>query len=56
MSYFWTDRMHQPEYSAPSLTAVATDPGIFTVGSDGQGDGAILAANWATVNSNNPAA
>lgn len=42
--------------SAPfQLNAVATNPGIFTVGSDGQGDGAILSSSWATINGNNPA-
>ena len=37
------------------MNAVATNPGIFTVGSDGQGDGAILSSTWATINGNNPA-
>jgi Putative Ig domain len=43
--------------SAPfALHALATNPGIFTVGSDGQGDGAILASpSWAAINANNPA-
>jgi uncharacterized protein (TIGR03437 family) len=33
-----------------------TDPGIFTVGSDGTGEGAILKPNWSLVSSTNPAA
>jgi uncharacterized protein (TIGR03437 family) len=37
------------------VTIVATDPGIFTVGADGQGDGAILAPNYSLVSATNPA-
>jgi uncharacterized protein (TIGR03437 family) len=33
---------------------VATNPGIFTVGADGQGDGAALDGNWALINQSNP--
>jgi len=39
-----------------TLAAQKTNPGIFTVGSDGQGDGAILDQSFAVVGSNNPAA
>ena len=42
--------------SAPYTVNVnATNPGIFTVGSNGQGDGAILNSNWAIVGNANPA-
>lgn len=42
--------------SAPfSVSILATNPGIFTVGSNGQGDGAILAANYNVVSVTNPA-
>ncbi len=38
-----------------TVSVVGTNPGIFTVGSDGQGDGAILGSNWATISNSNPA-
>jgi hypothetical protein len=42
--------------SAPvTVNVVATDPGIFAVGADGQGSGAILDTKWNLVNSSNPA-
>lgn len=42
--------------SAPfAVTAVATNPGIFTVGANGQGDGAILNSSWAVITAANPA-
>src|SRR5580658_3608209 len=41
--------------SAFSVTIAATDPGIFTVGGDGQGDAAALLANWTLITSGNPA-
>ena len=42
-------------HSTPfTVNIVATNPGIFTVGSDGQGDGAILNATYAVVSSTNP--
>ncbi|HEY3839566.1 MAG TPA: hypothetical protein VGL72_23510, partial [Bryobacteraceae bacterium] len=37
------------------VTAVSTNPGIFTIGADGQGEGAILDQNWATISQANPA-
>jgi uncharacterized protein (TIGR03437 family) len=37
------------------VTVQATNPGIFTVGSDGQGDGAILDQFWSTIGQSNPA-
>jgi uncharacterized protein (TIGR03437 family) len=41
----------------PTVVNVATtNPGVFTVGADGQGDGAILDPNYAVVGSGNPAA
>jgi uncharacterized protein (TIGR03437 family) len=42
--------------SAPfQVNVVATNPGIFTVGADGQGDGAILGSNYSLISSANPA-
>ncbi len=43
--------------SSPPVTVsvLTTNPGIFTVGADGQGDGAILASNYYLVSSSNPA-
>ncbi len=42
--------------SAPFPVAVAaTNPGLFTVGSNGQGDGAVLDSNWTVVGAANPA-
>ena len=41
--------------SAYQLTAVATNPGIFTIGADGQGEGAALDKYWATISQTNPA-
>lgn len=38
-----------------SVSVVNTNPGIFTVGADGQGDGAILAANYSLISNTNPA-
>lgn len=38
------------------VNVVATDPGIFTVGSDGEGDGAILDSGYDVINQANPAA
>ncbi|MGD0772666.1 MAG: putative Ig domain-containing protein [Candidatus Solibacter sp.] len=38
-----------------TVTAVNSDPGIFTVAADGQGSGAILDKNYAVVGQNNPA-
>jgi uncharacterized protein (TIGR03437 family) len=38
-----------------TVTLAATDPGIFTVGSSGQGDGAILSSTYALINQANPA-
>jgi uncharacterized protein (TIGR03437 family) len=37
------------------VNIVATDPGIFTVGADGQGNGAILDLNYNLISSTNPA-
>lgn len=41
--------------TAYQVTAVATNPGIFTIGADGQGEGAALDKNWATISQTNPA-
>lgn len=42
--------------SAPfSVAAVSTDPGLFAVGADGQGDGAILGADWSVIGVGNEA-
>lgn len=38
-----------------TLTLNATNPGIFTIGADGQGDAAALNSTWALVNGVNPA-
>ena len=40
---------------AYGVTVKNASPGIFTVGSDGQGDGAILNSNWALVGATQPA-
>ena len=37
------------------VSILATNPGVFTIGSDGQGDGAILGSNYSVVSSTNPA-
>jgi len=43
--------------SAPfPVNVVAADPGIFTIGSDGQGPAAALASNYSLISSTNPAA
>ncbi len=36
------------------LTAVASNPGIFTIAASGQGNGAILDKNYAVVGQANP--
>ena len=42
--------------SAPfSVSIVATDPGIFTIGADGQGSGAALDVNYNLIGPGNPA-
>jgi hypothetical protein len=42
--------------SAPmTVSIVATNPGLFTIGSNGQGDAAVLDANWSVVSATNPA-
>ncbi len=38
------------------VTIASTNPGMFTVGSNGQGDGAVLDSKWAVVTAANPAA
>ena len=38
------------------VLVVSSDPGIFTIGADGQGNAAILDKTWAVVGQNNPAA
>jgi uncharacterized protein (TIGR03437 family) len=37
------------------VNIIATNPGIFTIGADGQGDGAILSSNYALIGAANPA-
>jgi uncharacterized protein (TIGR03437 family) len=37
------------------VNIAATDPGVFTIGSDGQGPPAALNANWALIGPTNPA-
>ena len=39
-----------------TVTVTPTDPGIFTVGSDGQGNGAILSNSYTIIDQANPAA
>jgi len=42
--------------SAPfAVTIAETNPGMFTIGSNGQGDGAVLDSRWAVVTAANPA-
>ncbi len=41
--------------SAFPINVAATDPGVFTVGSDGQGSGAALNTAWSLITSTNPA-
>jgi uncharacterized protein (TIGR03437 family) len=41
--------------NAYSVNVAATDPGVFTVGSDGQGSGAALNTSWALITTSNPA-
>jgi uncharacterized protein (TIGR03437 family) len=41
--------------AAFNVTAVAQDPGIFTVGADGQGSGAALDLNYNLISASNPA-
>lgn len=41
--------------AAYPVVVAATDPGIFAVGADGQGDGAVLAADWSVVGMGNEA-
>ena len=38
-----------------TVNVAATDPGVFTIGSDGQGSGAALSASYALITSTNPA-
>lgn len=43
--------------SAPmGVTIAATNPGLFTIGSNGQGEGAVLDSTWAVISASNPAA
>jgi uncharacterized protein (TIGR03437 family) len=37
------------------VNLVASDPGVFTIGSNGQGPGAILATDWSVIGAANPA-
>jgi hypothetical protein len=37
------------------ISIVSTNPGVFTVGADGQGDGAILGQNYTVISNSNPA-
>ena len=37
------------------VVVAATNPGVFAVGADGQGDGAILAADWSVIGQGNEA-
>lgn len=41
--------------AAMSLNMVATNPGLFTIGSNGQGDAAVLDSNWSVISASNPA-
>jgi hypothetical protein len=38
-----------------TVNVAAVDPGIFTIGADGQGSGAILDTNWNLISASNPA-
>lgn len=37
------------------VVVAATDPGVFTIGADGQGDGAILGFDWSIITTGNEA-
>lgn len=37
------------------VSIAVSDPGIFTIGSDGQGSGAVLDVNWNLITNSNPA-
>jgi len=41
--------------SPVTVNVIATDPGTFAIGADGQGSGAILAADWSVIGPTNPA-
>ncbi len=46
-----------PRASAPfTVNVAATNPGIFAIGGDGQGDGAILSPDWSLIGKGNEAA
>ena len=55
VSYGYGTSTNMFSSSPLTVNVVATDPGIFAVGADGQGSGAILNTSWALVNSANPA-
>jgi uncharacterized protein (TIGR03437 family) len=38
-----------------TVNVIATDPGIFAIGADGQGSGAILASDYSVIGASNPA-
>jgi uncharacterized protein (TIGR03437 family) len=45
-----------PKVSSPfNVSVAATDPGIFTIGADGQGSGAALDMNYNLISTTNPA-
>lgn len=41
--------------AAYPVSVVATNPGVFTIGADGQGPGAVLNSNWQLISSTVPA-
>jgi uncharacterized protein (TIGR03437 family) len=41
--------------SPVTVNVIASDPGTFAIGADGQGAGAILAQNWSVIGATNPA-
>jgi uncharacterized protein (TIGR03437 family) len=42
--------------AAVPVNVAAADPGVFTVGSDGQGEGAVLGLDWSLITTGNEAA
>jgi hypothetical protein len=55
VSYGYATGTTMAASSATTVNVIAADPGIFAIGADGQGSGAILAADWSLIGSTNPA-
>ena len=48
----WFGTSHSTAYT---INLAAADPGVFTIGSDGMGEAAVLATDWSLINSTHPA-